>query len=78
VRRGDHACDPRRGAPLPLSAREREIAALIAEGLSNREIADKLMVSVRTMEGHIYRVCVKVDVSDRDDLAAIVSAALRS
>ena len=64
--------------PLPLSAREREIAAMIAEGLTHREIADKLLVSVRTVEGHIYRACIKVDVSDRDDLAAIVSATLQS
>jgi DNA-binding CsgD family transcriptional regulator len=56
--------------PLPLSKREREIAAMIAEGLSNREIADKLLVSVRTVEGHIYRACIKLDVSDRDNLAA--------
>jgi len=59
--------------PLPLSAREREIAAMIAAGLSNREIAAKLVVSVRTVEGHIYRACIKVDACDRDDLAAIVS-----
>ena len=64
--------------PLPLSPREREIAALIAEGLSNREIAEKLLVSVRTVEGHIYRACIKLDVSDRDDLAVIVSATLQS
>lgn len=63
--------------PLPLSRREREIAAMIAEGLSNREIADKLLVSVRTVEGHIYRACIKLDVSDRDDLATIVSARLQ-
>jgi DNA-binding NarL/FixJ family response regulator len=59
--------------PLPISSREREIAALIAEGLSNREIADKLTVSVRTVEGHIYHACVKLDVSDREELAAIVA-----
>jgi DNA-binding CsgD family transcriptional regulator len=64
--------------PLPLSPREREIAAMIAEGLTNRDIADKLVVSVRTVEGHIYRACVKLDVSDRDDLAVIVSATLKS
>jgi len=59
--------------PLPLSAREREIAAMITKGLSNREIATRLQVSVRTVEGHIYRACIKLDVSDRDDLAAIAS-----
>ena len=64
--------------PLPLSLREREIAAMIAEGLSSSEIANKLLVSVRTVEGHIYRACIKLDVSDRDDLAAIVSATLQS
>lgn len=59
--------------PLPISSREREIAALIAEGLSNRDIADKLTVSVRTVEGHIYRACIKLDISDREELAAIVA-----
>ena len=59
--------------PLPISSREREIAALIAEGRSNREIADKLTVSVRTVEGHIYRACMKLNVSDREELAAIVA-----
>jgi DNA-binding CsgD family transcriptional regulator len=59
--------------PLPISARESEIAAMIAEGLSNREIADKLTVSVRTVEGHIYRACIKLDISDREELAAIVA-----
>jgi DNA-binding CsgD family transcriptional regulator/tetratricopeptide (TPR) repeat protein len=64
--------------PLPLSPRVREIAAMIASGLSNREIAAKLQVSVRTVEGHIYRACIKLDVSDREDLAAIVSGSLPS
>ncbi|BBZ46715.1 helix-turn-helix transcriptional regulator [Mycobacterium parmense] len=64
--------------PLPLSPREREIASMIAEGLSNREIARRLHVSVRTVEGHIYRACIKLDVSDRDDLAAIVAGSPRS
>ncbi|GFG76432.1 LuxR C-terminal-related transcriptional regulator [Mycobacterium botniense] len=58
--------------PLPVTSREREIAALVAEGLSNRQIADRLTVSVRTVEGHIYRACIKLDVSDRDELAKIV------
>ena len=58
--------------PLPVTSREREIAVLVAEGLSNREIAERLTVSVRTVEGHIYRACIKLDVTDRDELAKII------
>lgn len=58
--------------PLPLTSREREVAALVAEGLTNRELADRLTVSVRTVENHIYRACVKVDVTDRESLAAVI------
>lgn len=65
------------GQPLPVTSREREIASLIAAGLSNREIADRLTVSVRTVEGHIYRACIKLDVTDRDELAKIVSKDLK-
>jgi DNA-binding CsgD family transcriptional regulator len=59
--------------PLPVTSREREIASLIAAGLSNREIAERLTVSIRTVEGHIYRACIKLDVTDRDELGKIVS-----
>ena len=58
--------------PLPLSTREREIANLVAQGLSNRDIAERLVVSARTIEGHIYRACTKLDVSDREELAAVI------
>ncbi|MGC4963515.1 LuxR C-terminal-related transcriptional regulator [Gordonia sp. DT101] len=58
--------------PLPVTAREREITALVAQGLTNREIAERLTVSVRTVEGHIYRASIKLDVADRDALAKIV------
>jgi DNA-binding CsgD family transcriptional regulator len=58
--------------PLPVTGREREVAALVAAGLSNREIAERLTVSIRTVEGHIYRACIKLDVADRDELAKIV------
>ncbi len=58
--------------PLPVTSREREIAALVAEGLTNREIAERLTVSVRTVEGHIYRACIKLDVVDRDELGKII------
>ncbi|WP_040700857.1 helix-turn-helix transcriptional regulator [Nocardia vinacea] len=58
--------------PLPITDREREITALIARGLSNREIAERLFVSVRTVEGHIYRACTKLDAADRDQLAKLI------
>jgi DNA-binding NarL/FixJ family response regulator len=58
--------------PLPLSVREREIAHLVAQGLSNREIAERLVVSTRTVESHIYKACIKVDVSDREGLAILI------
>jgi DNA-binding NarL/FixJ family response regulator len=58
--------------PLPVTSREREIVALVAEGLSNREIAERLTLSVRTVEGHLYRACTKLDVTDRDELAKVV------
>ena len=58
--------------PLPLTAREREICVLAARGLSNKEIADRLTVSVRTVEGHLYRAGLKLGVSDRAKLADIL------
>lgn len=58
--------------PLPLSDREREIATLAAGGLSNREIAERLVLSVRTVEGHLYRIGTRLGLSDRRQLAALL------
>ncbi len=58
--------------PLPLSNREREIAVLISQGLSNSEIAQALTLSVRTIEGHIYRACARVDAASRSELAQLI------
>lgn len=52
-----------------LTRRERDIVELAVQGLSDREIAQKLMVSVRTVEGHLYRSYVKLGVRRRDELA---------
>nr|WP_192830562.1 LuxR C-terminal-related transcriptional regulator [Mycobacterium sp. UM_NZ2] len=57
--------------PLPLTDREQEIVMLIGAGLSNREIAERLTVSVRTVESHIYRAMLKTDTNGRDELAAL-------
>lgn len=50
--------------------REREIAALVAEGMSNREIAQRLVLSERTVEGHIANLFSKINVGSRTQLAA--------
>lgn len=54
--------------PLPMTNREREIATLAARGLSNRAIADQLVISVRTVEGHLYRLNAKMGGINRTDL----------
>ncbi len=58
--------------PLPLTTREREVATLAAQGLSNRDIADRLVVSVRTVEGHLYHACTKLGTTNRAELAAVL------
>jgi DNA-binding CsgD family transcriptional regulator len=61
--------------PLPITAREREIVMLAADGLSNREIAERLSVSVRTVEGHVYRIFAKLGIERREQLIHLVSGA---
>jgi len=58
----------------PLTAREGEIAHLAAQGLSNRQIADRLVVSERTVENHLYRVFIKLGVGSREELAAVTTS----
>ncbi len=58
--------------PLPISDREREIAMLVVAGWSNREIADRLVVSVRTVEGHLYRIFAKLGINHRDHLVHLL------
>ncbi len=58
--------------PLPLTDREREIVMLIGAGLSNREVAARLTLSLRTVESHIYRAMAKTGTTSRDELAALL------
>jgi DNA-binding CsgD family transcriptional regulator len=51
-----------------MTNRELEIADLVAAGLSNRQIAGRLYVSVRTTEGHLYRIFAKLGINSRDQL----------
>ena len=59
--------------PLPISEREHEIAMLVASGLSNRQIAERLVVSVRTVDGHLYRIFVKLGINSRDQLIHLMN-----
>lgn len=54
-----------------LTHRESEIAHLAAKGLSNRQIASTLFLSVRTVESHLYQARAKLGAASRRDLAAI-------
>lgn len=60
------------GAPQRsvLTARERQIAALVGQGLTDRAIADRLVISRRTAEGHVSRSLVKLGFTSRSQLAA--------
>jgi DNA-binding CsgD family transcriptional regulator len=58
--------------PLPLTERETEIVMLIGEGLSNRAIADRLTLSVRTVESYVYRAMMKTETTSREELAALL------
>lgn len=55
--------------PAGLSAREVEVVALVAEGLTNRDVADRLCISRRTAEHHVQHIYAKLGVSSRPALA---------
>jgi DNA-binding NarL/FixJ family response regulator len=63
-------------APVVFTGRMREVVMLVGGGLSNRQIADKLQLSVRTVEGHLYRAAVRVGARDRTELARVIGNAL--
>jgi DNA-binding NarL/FixJ family response regulator len=63
---------------LELTRREREIALLVAEGLGNREIAERLYLSVRTVESHVYQARAKVGARSRAELGRTVAPSRRT
>jgi DNA-binding NarL/FixJ family response regulator len=64
--------DERRGLPPaePLTLREREIASLLAEGLSNREIGRRLFIEVSTVKNHVHSILDKLQLHGRADAAS--------
>jgi non-specific serine/threonine protein kinase len=58
------------GELMKLTKREREVAALVAQGLTNRAIADSLVVSQRTAQGHVENILMKLGFSSRAQIAA--------
>jgi DNA-binding NarL/FixJ family response regulator len=53
----------------PLSAREREVLTHIAEGKSNRQIAETLNISVSTVKAHVQEILLKLAATDRTQAA---------
>jgi DNA-binding NarL/FixJ family response regulator len=55
--------------PRPLTAREAEVASLVAHGCTNREIGEALVIAERTAESHISNICAKLGLRSRTQVA---------
>jgi predicted ATPase/DNA-binding CsgD family transcriptional regulator len=73
VARNEAAPPPARGLSSPLTKREREIAGLVAQGLGNREIAERLVLAKRTVDSHIEHIFNKLGFTSRAQIAAWIT-----
>jgi len=64
---------PGPASPAALTPRERQVAELVTQGLSNKQVAARLVVSQRTAEGHVENILRKLGLTSRTQLAAWVS-----
>jgi DNA-binding CsgD family transcriptional regulator len=62
------------GPTATLTRREREIATLAARGATDRQIADELIVSIRTVQSHLYNAYAKLGVDGRAGLVDLLGA----
>jgi DNA-binding CsgD family transcriptional regulator len=72
---------PRRArltGPTSLTDSQRQVASFAAEGLTNRQIAERLFVTIKTVETHLMAVYRKLGISTRDQLAGALLASSRS
>ena len=65
--------EPRPRAAGPLTARQREVADLVAEGLTNAQIAARLHLSERTVENHVFNALSALGLHNRVQLATWVA-----
>jgi predicted ATPase/DNA-binding CsgD family transcriptional regulator len=72
------ALEEKTGGTAGLSAREHEVAMRIHRGMSNRDIADELVLSVRTVDTHVQRILGKLGFTSRAQIAAWYEASLAS
>ena len=69
-RRAGRTRPARPGRPGELTARQLQVAALVADGLTNRQIAERLGIEERSAEGHVERIRLRLGVTSRAQVAA--------
>ncbi len=70
--RAPHTTDPAAGSAVKLTKREEQVAELVAEGMTNKAIAAKLVISERTAQGHVEHILTKLGFTSRAQVAAWV------
>jgi DNA-binding CsgD family transcriptional regulator len=75
---GEASAHPARGTLDILTPQELQIVAMAAEGLSNREIGQRLYLSHRTVESHLYRAFPKLQITTRSQLPGVLSNPVRT
>ena len=72
LRRVARDAGEQRPAPGALTAREREIAELIEQGCSNKEIAERLEIGLPTVKNHVHNILTKLNATRRGQAAAML------